>query len=114
MHKQTLEEIAIEFRSIMCELRRKINNGAFTAKEFVNLRIKMERDMLEYRIRNYDELCQRLQLKNKILRNQLDMLRDNQKKISEIGLITHEKNRKLYGLSQKHYWKNFGDRRKCK
>lgn len=50
--------------------------------------------MLEYRIRNYDELCQRLQLKNKILRNQLDMLRDNQKKISEIGLITHEKNRK--------------------
>ncbi|MCS3194192.1 hypothetical protein [Bacteroides thetaiotaomicron] len=34
-HKQTPEEIAIEFRSIVCELRRKINNGAFTAKESV-------------------------------------------------------------------------------
>ena len=66
-HKQTPEEIAIEFRSIVCELRRKINNGAFTAKESVNLRLKMERDILEHKIRDYDELCQRLQLKNKIL-----------------------------------------------
>ena len=51
-HKQTPEEIAIEFRSIVCELRRKINNGAFTAKESVNLRLKMERDILEHKIRD--------------------------------------------------------------
>lgn len=101
-HKQTPEEIAIEFRSIVCELRRKINNGAFTAKESVNLRLKMERDILEHKIQDYDELCQRLQLKNKILHDQLDMLRDNQKRHSKDEQeITHEKEQEIIRKTRK-------------
>ena len=101
-HKQTPEELAIEFRSIVCELRRKINNGAFTAKESVNLRLKMERDILEHKIRDYDELCQRLQLKNKILHDQLDMLRDNQKRHSKNEQeITHEKEQEIIRKTRK-------------
>ena len=89
-------------RSIVCELRRKINNGAFTAKESVNLRLKMERDILEHKIRDYDELCQRLQLKNKILHDQLDMLRDNQKRHSKDEQeITHEKEQEIIRKTRK-------------
>ena len=62
----------------------------------------MERDMLEYRIRDYDELCQRLQLKNKILHDQLDMLRDNQKKYSKNELeMTHEKEQEIIRKTKK-------------
>ena len=107
-HKQTPEEIAIEFRSIVCELRCKINNGAFTAKESVNLRLKMERDILEHKIRDYDELCQRLQLKNKILHDQLDMLRDNQKRHSKDEQeITHEKEQEIIRKTRKALLEGF-------
>ena len=62
----------------------------------------MERDILEHKIRDYDELCQRLQLKNKILHDQLDMLRDNQKRHSKDEQeITHEKEQEIIRKTRK-------------
>ena len=53
----------------------------------------MERDILEHKIRDYDELCQRLQL---------DMLRDNQKRHSKDEQeITHEKEQEIIRKTRK-------------
>lgn len=54
-HKMTPEEVVQEFCSIVCELRRRINNGAFTVKESVNLRLMKERNSFQYELWNCKE-----------------------------------------------------------
>lgn len=91
-YKQTPEGTAQEFRNIVCELRSKVEKGAFTAKESVNLRLLDERNRLQYEVRYCNEQNKKLQLKVDEQHDQILILRSDLKKKTESELmITSEK-----------------------
>ena len=86
-HNMTPEEAVNDFRSTVRELRQRIREGAFTAKESVNIRLLHERNELKYKARNYETMYQKLQLTNKSLLqaiedlySQLDILQNDEGK----------------------------------
>lgn len=91
-HNLTPEEAVQMFRSTVRELRQKIDNGAFTAKESINMRLMMERNELRYQLRNYSNLYKELQLRHQIVNNELQILQaDLDKKTENEQSIIHQK-----------------------
>lgn len=71
-HNLTPQEAVQEFRSIVHELRRRIKEGALTAKESASIRLLHERNELKNKVRNQDALYKKLQLRYTNLLEQLD------------------------------------------
>lgn len=86
-HKMTPEEVIQEFCSIVAELRRRIDGGAFTAKESVNLQLIKERKEMQYRLESYNEQKKKLKLEIKELYKQIKTLQDDQNKKTEYELM---------------------------
>lgn len=80
-HNLTPEEAVQMFRSTIREVHERINNGAFTAKESVNIRLLMERDRLKCQLKDYSNLYKMLQLKYQKANDELNILQEtlNQK-----------------------------------
>ena len=79
-HNMTPEEAVNDFRSTVWELRQRIREGAFTAKESVNIRLMQERNELKYKARNYETMYKSLLLTNDHLRltnNNLQLANDH-------------------------------------
>lgn len=80
-HSLTPEEVVREFCSIVRELQRRVNEGAFTAKESVNIRLLHERNELRCKVRTCNARCEKLQLANMSLLQQITQLWDEKEKI---------------------------------
>lgn len=82
-YKQTPEETVQEFLDIVCELQRRVNNGAFTAKESVTLRMQEEWNRAQSEVRHYKEQNKKLQLVISEQNNQIWTLEKNKRRQAE-------------------------------
>ncbi len=90
-HGMKPEEAAHEFHRAVWNLNRKVNNGAFTAKESVNLQLLQERNMLKNKVLDYDRQYHQLELENKKLCDQVNILLKEKKRYTKYKLeIMHE------------------------
>lgn len=87
----TPEEVGREFRSTVWELRQCINNGAFTEKESVNIRLLRERNDLKHRLQNCKTLCEKLQFTNKDLNELLENYIDQKMSYTPIAVVEMQK-----------------------
>lgn len=91
-YKQTPEETAQEFLDIVCELQRRVNNGAFTAKESVTLQMQEKWNNAQYEVRHCNEKNKKLLLEISELNDQIRSLRsDLRKRMEREFMITSEK-----------------------
>ena len=82
-HNLTPKEAIHMFRSTVREIRERIDNGAFTAKESVNIRLLMERNYLKEQLRNNNELYNDLLWKYQMVNEELDILQAKLSKRTE-------------------------------
>lgn len=102
-HGMTPEAAAHEFHRAVWNLNSKINNGAFTAKESVNLQLMQERNTLKNKLLDYDRLYHQLQLENKQLCNQINMLlKEKKENTKHKSAITHEKEQETREETPQH------------
>lgn len=91
-YSMTQIEVAHLFRRTVWNLNNKIHNGALTAKGSVNLRIMQERNMLKNKLFNYERLYHQLELENKELSVQINILLKEKKENTKYKPVkTHEK-----------------------
>lgn len=90
-HGMTPEEATREFHRTVWNLNRKVSNGAFTAKESVNIQLLQERNMLKNKVLDYDRQYHQLELENKKLCDQVNILLKEKKRRTKYKLrIMHE------------------------
>ena len=77
----TQEDVVRDFCSTVCELRRRVKEGAFTEKESVNIRLLLERNKLLSKLRTYDDRYEKLQLTNISLLEQIAQLQIDKEKV---------------------------------
>lgn len=85
-HGMTPEEAAREFHRTVWNLNRKVKNGAFTAKESVNIQLLYERNMLKDKVLDYDRQYHQLELENKKLSDQVNILLKEKKRYTKYKL----------------------------
>lgn len=67
-------------------MNRKVSNGAFTAKESVNIQLLQERNMLKNKVLDYDRQYHQLELENKKLCDQVNILLKEKKMQHEVQI----------------------------
>ncbi|WP_081800214.1 hypothetical protein [Bacteroides faecichinchillae] len=72
-HGMSPEQAGQEFNRAVWNLNKKVNNGAFTAKESVNIQLLHERNMLKNKVLDYDRQYHQLELENKKLSDQVNI-----------------------------------------
>ncbi|SHF50657.1 hypothetical protein SAMN05444349_1231 [Bacteroides faecichinchillae] len=90
-HGMSPEQAGQEFNRAVWNLNKKVNNGAFTAKESVNIQLLHERNMLKNKVLDYDRQYHQLELENKKLSDQVNILLKEKKRYTKYKLeIMHE------------------------